>query len=87
MQRYLLANMTTILASCLFSGSWALVQGSDPISGIRETLTLSATYESGPDADFAKGDKRIFAASSAERKDSNPGLPAGEFEIAKGEGR
>ena len=87
MQRYLLAKMATILASCLFSGSWALAQGSDPISGIRETLTLSATFESGPDADFAKGDKRIFAASSAERKDSKPGLPAGEFEIAKGEGR
>ncbi|MFO0804246.1 MAG: hypothetical protein U0791_14130 [Gemmataceae bacterium] len=31
----------------------------------------------------SQGDKRIYTASSAARKDFTPGLPAGEVEVAK----
>jgi Concanavalin A-like lectin/glucanases superfamily len=62
-------------------------QEKDPLAEIRKALTLSANFDSGPDADFAKGDKRIYTASSAERKDAKPGLTAEEFEVAKGQGR
>ena len=31
----------------------------------------------------AKGDKQIYTALSAERKDSQPGLPTGEIEVSK----
>lgn len=62
-------------------------QESQTLGPIRDSLTFSATFEKGLDADFSKGDRRIFVATSAERKDPKPGLPKDEFEIAKGQGR
>ena len=87
MYRNSLPLRAMILVSGLFFHSLAVAQESGNLAALREAMTFSATFETGPDADFAKGDRRIFAASSAERKDSKPGLPAVDFEIAKGEGR
>ncbi|MDB5334934.1 MAG: hypothetical protein JWN70_553 [Planctomycetaceae bacterium] len=79
--------LTTAIVVGLSCSSLATAQEKDPPPAIRQSLTLSATFDKGPDADFAKGDKHIYIASSAERKDSKPGLPAGEIEVAKGQGR
>lgn len=57
------------------------------IESIQKSLTLLATFDNGPDADVAKGDSKIYVASSAQRKDPKPGLVPGEFEIVKGKGR
>lgn len=65
----------------------AAAEEPDAIAAVRKSLTFSASFDGGPDAEVAKGDKRIYTASSAARKDFTPGLPAGEVEVAKGEGR
>lgn len=87
MNRYLSPAMFTTLMAGLSLSNLGFAQEKDPLAEIRKALTLSATFDSGPDADFAKGDKRIYTASSAERKDPKPGLAPDEFEVAKGQGR
>lgn len=77
---------TCILALWLTSGAASADDG-EAVAAIRKSLTLSANFNAGADAEFAKGDKRIYTASSSARKDSKAGLPAGEVEVAKGEGR
>jgi hypothetical protein len=54
---------------------------------LRKSLTFSASFEGSADAEFANGDKRVYTATSAARKEIAPGLPAGEVEVAKGKGR
>lgn len=50
------------------------------------SLTLSATFDHGPDADFAKGDRAIYTTLSGNRDEAIPGL-AVDAVIAKGKGR
>lgn len=59
----------------------------DRLAAIRQSLTLSASFNASADADFAKGDKQLYMASSAKRQDAQPGLPAGAIELAAGQGR
>lgn len=84
-------NLSFILTAALCVGMSCcdVASGDDQasLSAIRKSLTLSASFDAGPDADFAKGDKQLLTASSAQRKDAQPGLPAGEIELAKGQGR
>lgn len=77
------------MMTLLSLGSFAVTHADekDSLAAIRNSLTLSASFDAGTDAEFAKGDARIYIASSAERKDPKLGLSAGEFEIAKGKGR
>jgi hypothetical protein len=84
------SNTSCVLAAMVvgffFPGTGA-AQESGSVDAIREALTFSASFDKGADADFAKGDKRIYTASSGQRKDPQPGLPAGEIDVAKGQGR
>lgn len=52
-------------------------------------LTFHASFDHGPDADFGKGDRRLFTAPSLnDRKTGQPGLPEnGAVSVVKGEGR
>ncbi len=56
---------------------------------LREALTFHASFDHGPDADFARGDRRLFSAPSMKQpRTGTPGLPAnGVVSIAKGEGK
>lgn len=74
---------------CLGLSLCSVVAGEEPdsLAAIRKSLTLSASFDQGADADFAKGDKQLYMSGSAQRKDALPGLPAGEIELAKGQGR
>ena len=81
------ASLVLIIAQAALQPTFSPAQERDSLAAIRQSLTLSATFDSGADADFAKGDKRIHIASSAARKDGKSGLLAGEFELAKGRGR
>ena len=58
-------------------------------SSLREALTFHASFDHGPDADFALGDRRVYTALSIkEPRQATPGLPTnGVVSIAKGEGR
>ena len=76
---------TSLLAVCL--PGLASADEKDDLAAIRKNLTFSASFDAGPDAEFAKGDKRIHTATSAARKEFKAGLPTGEVEVAKGEGR
>ena len=84
------SNMSCVLTAMLVGFSvpnLGSAQETGSVARIREDLTFSASFDSGADADFAKGDKRIHTASSGERKDPQPGLPVGEIEVSKGHGR
>ena len=52
-------------------------------------LTFHASFDHGADADFGKGDRRLFTAPSLnDRKIGQPGLPEnGAVSVVKGEGR
>jgi hypothetical protein len=77
------------LALCVGLTYCSVAAAAEPesLAAIRKSLTLSASFDASSDADFAKGDKQLYLASSAQRKDAQPGLPAGEIELAKGQGR
>ena len=62
---------------------------SSPHQSLRAALTFHASFDHGPDADYARGDKRIFTASSFNsRTNAQPGLNASNVTFtAKGEGR
>lgn len=81
-----LSLATAILCGLTGIGSITAAEKAS-VAAIRKSLTLSATFDAGPDADVAKGDKRLYTASNAERKDAQPGLPAGEIEVSQGQGR
>jgi hypothetical protein len=64
-----------------------IAQESVALGSLREALTFAASFDTGTNAEFAKGDRRVYHASSGDRKDPKPGLVAGEVEVAKGAGR
>jgi hypothetical protein len=84
-------NMITCVLAVIVVGvsflTPASAQDDSSAATIREALTFSASFDRGTKADFAKGDPLIYTASSAERKDPQPGLSASEFEVSKGQGR
>jgi hypothetical protein len=53
---------------------------------VGKSLTFLATFDHGPDADFAKGDPKIYTTLSGKRDEAKPGLPD-DVVIAKGKGR
>ena len=58
-------------------------------AGLREGLTFHASFDGGPDAGYALGDRRIYTAASFNRQDAaQPGLHASNIVvIARGQGR
>jgi hypothetical protein len=85
------SNLSCVLTMAVVIGlsfsSSAAAQESDSVTAARRALTFWSSFDHGADADFAKGDKRIYTSSSGERKDPQPGIPVGEIEVAKGQGR
>ncbi len=45
---------------------------------LRAALLLEATFDRGPDADFAAGDPKLYTAPTGERSQARPGLPDGD---------
>src|SRR5262249_57897497 len=54
---------------------------------LRKALTLHASFDGQADADFARGDKKIYTASNLKRTDSKAGLHRADVDIAKGKGK
>ena len=52
-----------------------------------QTLTFHASFDYGPDADFALGDRHIYTAESFDRKMIKPGLVLNDVVVARGKGR
>src|SRR5262245_52765202 len=56
--------------------------------GADKDLTLHATFDKGIDADFAKGDARLYTAPNyKEQSAAKAGLHNPDIELAKGAGR
>jgi hypothetical protein len=53
---------------------------------LKESLTFHASFDDGPNADHARGDRTLYTATSRKRDDARPGLPR-DVVIAKGKGR
>lgn len=76
-----------LLVACLAAAGCA--SPSTKPASLRQALTFHASFDHGPDADFALGDRRVFTALSIkEPRQATPGLPTnGVVSIARGEGR
>lgn len=83
--RYAVTSLLALLSLTINAG----VSSAADLSSLREALTFHASFDHGPDADFALGDRRIFTALSIkEPRQATPGLPTnGVVSIARGEGR
>src|SRR5688572_7486763 len=64
-------------------------KGADSKDALRKALTFHASFDSGTEADFSLGEKKLFhAPSMSKRAEAKPGLPeSGEVVIAAGEGK
>ncbi len=58
-----------------------------PDAAMRSSLTFYASFDLGPDADYAAGDGRMHTAPDLESSESSPGLTRGHASIVAGEGR
>jgi hypothetical protein len=54
---------------------------------LRKALTFHASFDGQADADFARGDKKVYTASNLKRTDAKAGLHRADVEIAKGKGK
>lgn len=81
----------TILAGMIAAQPTAsvVVAEAPPVTSLHKSLTFYASFDHGADADFGKGDRRLFTAATLnDRKQGKPGLPtSGVVSVAKGEGR
>lgn len=84
---YRSASYPLLIFMCLAAAGCA--SPSTKPASLREALTFHASFDQGPDADFALGDRRVYTALSIkEPRQAMPGLPTnGVVSIAKGEGR
>ncbi len=77
-----------LLSSCLLASAAenAEVQ---PQAALRDAVTFHAAFDGTADANFARGDRRVYtAADRTKRDEAAPGLPADRLaRIAKNEGR
>ena len=59
-----------------------------PLDAVKRALTFHASFEDGPDADFALGDRRLYTAPSYQEQDqARPGIGNPEVQIVAGAGR
>jgi hypothetical protein len=60
----------------------------DVLASLTEALTFHASFDNGPDADFALGDARLYTAPSYDEQDeAAAGIGSPEIEIVEGSGR
>lgn len=59
----------------------------EALAGLRRSLTFHAAFDKQADADFARGDRRLWTASNGKRTDAKPGLHRADVTIAAGKGR
>lgn len=77
-------HLGILLAASL--GTLADSRGADAPRPPAESLTFSASFENGPDAEYAKGDAKLYVASSLKRDDAKPGLST-DLAIVKDQGK
>lgn len=84
------AVLTVALASaCLAAPAEKIENRKSQIENLRAALAFHASFDTSADADFARGDRRVYTAiDSGKRPSAVPGLPAAEFvRLAPGAGR
>lgn len=85
-----LSTTTAAIAVALAAGCSCPFASKQPApASLRAALTFHASFDHGPDADFARGDRRLFTAASFNtRSNAQPGLIASNVTfIAHGAGR
>jgi len=78
------------LIGCVLAGvATAADSASASAAPLRSALTLHASFDQSADADFARGDRKVYTAEERNKRDAAPpGLPAPELaRLAPGEGR
>ncbi|MGH7958838.1 MAG: LamG-like jellyroll fold domain-containing protein [Opitutaceae bacterium] len=86
-----LPRQPIICAVLLTSGGLAMAVNKAPATpaALRESLTFYASFDQAPEADFARGDRKVYTAEERGKRDAaTPGLPAPELaRLAAGEGK
>jgi hypothetical protein len=63
--------------------SWSIAGAVAQSPSLSESLLFHASFEGSADADFARGDKRLYTADSLTREGAGPGLRAQGVALAK----
>lgn len=81
--------MLALIAALATGCQCCSIASRTPTAALRQALTFHASFDHGPDADFAKGDPRIYTAPGYDQRYGAPaGLNASNVTfLARGEGR
>ena len=85
-----LRNLPLLLLTSALSVSAAAGESSTPLAArLRDALAFHVSFDQSADADFARGDRRVFTAEERSKRDlAAPGLPPPDLaRLAPGEGR
>ena len=79
------ASVIALLASVTCTPA---ADGEDAIAPLAQALTFHASFDNGPDADFALGNATLYTASSYDEQDeATAGIGSPDIEIVEGSGR
>ena len=79
------ASVIALLASVTCTPA---ADGEDAIAPLAQALTFHASFDNGPDADFALGNATLYTASSYDEQDeAAAGIGSPDIEIIEGSGR
>ena len=79
------ASVITLLASVTCTPA---AEDEDAIAPLAQALTFHASFDNGPDADFALGNATLYTASSYDEQDeAAAGIGSPDIEIVEGSGR
>ena len=80
-----IASVITLLASVACTPA---AEDEDTIAPLAQALTFHASFDNGPDADFALGNATLYTASSYDEQDeAAAGIGSPDIEIVEGSGR
>jgi hypothetical protein len=83
-----LARTVSVIALLAAVACARAAEDDEAIASLAQALTLHASFDNGPDADFALGDATLYTAPSYQEQDAAAaGIGSPEIEIVEGSGR
>lgn len=83
MRRIVILAVVSVLETGM-AGGVSPAAAAEP--SLKQSLSFHASFDGGPNADYARGDRTLYTATSMKRDDARPGLPR-DVVIARGKGR
>jgi hypothetical protein len=83
-----IARITSVITLLASVACTPAAEDEDAIAPLAQALTFHASFDNGPDADFALGNATLYTASSYDEQDeAEAGIGSPDVEIVEGSGR